>query len=72
MVLLPGAAISFQSPLREDNDNCALLEEMEAGQRQTYTPCLSPLEHSQVFQRKTVTLQEVFRAKGQTLFLFLR
>lgn len=72
MFLLPVTAISFQGPLLEDNDNCALLEETEAGQRQTYTPCLSPLEHSQVFQRKSVTLQEVFNAKGQILFLFLQ
>ena len=31
-------------------------ETTKVGQRQAYTPCLSPLEHSQVPERKSVTL----------------
>lgn len=37
-----------------DNGNCAFLEGKEVGQRQAYTPCLSPLENSQVAERNNV------------------
>lgn len=44
----------FHGLLLEDNDNCAFLEGKEAGQKQAYTPCLSPLENSRVPERKSV------------------
>lgn len=65
MVLLPVIPILFHGLLLEDNDNCAFLEGKEVGQRQTYTPCLSPLENSRVAERRSVAQHgRVISCKG--------